>query len=134
MFVHRDEDESTLRNKLKCLIVTVRCCSSVKMLPPATSIVGQIFNPTWKCSFPLGIYLFKVQNGNARKICEICLKLIKIIWCLYVLVVSLTRFRVNNPHSRVWIHTPVWPNGWVLVYELSGCGFESSCNHLESFC
>ena len=26
---------------------------------------------------------------------------------------------------------PVWPNGWVFVYELSGCGFESSCSHLN---
>ena len=25
---------------------------------------------------------------------------------------------------------PVWPNGWVFVYELSGSGFESSCSHL----
>ena len=23
-------------------------------------------------------------------------------------------------------------NGWVFVYELSGCGFESSCSHMES--
>ena len=26
---------------------------------------------------------------------------------------------------------PVWPNGSVFVYELSGCGFESSCSHLN---
>ena len=26
---------------------------------------------------------------------------------------------------------PVWSNGWVFVYELSGSGFESSCNHLN---
>ena len=26
------------------------------------------------------------------------------------------------------INWPVWLNGWVLVYELSGCGFESSCS------
>ena len=25
---------------------------------------------------------------------------------------------------------PVWPNGWVFVYEVSGSGFESSCNNL----
>ena len=25
----------------------------------------------------------------------------------------------------------VWLNGWVFVYELSGCGFESSCSHLN---
>ena len=24
---------------------------------------------------------------------------------------------------------PVWPNGWVFVYELSGSEFESSCSH-----
>ena len=26
---------------------------------------------------------------------------------------------------------PVGPNDWVFVYELSGCGFESSCSHLS---
>ena len=30
--------------------------------------------------------------------------------------------------SIIW---PVWINGWVFVYELSGCGFESSCSHLN---
>ena len=30
--------------------------------------------------------------------------------------------------SIIW---PVWLNGWVFVYELSGCGFESSCCHLN---
>ena len=29
--------------------------------------------------------------------------------------------------SIIW---PVWLNGWVFVYELSGCGFESRCSHL----
>ena len=26
---------------------------------------------------------------------------------------------------------PVWLTGWVFIYELSGCGFESSCSHLN---
>ena len=26
--------------------------------------------------------------------------------------------------------TPVWPNGWVFIYKLSGSGFESSCSYL----
>ena len=26
---------------------------------------------------------------------------------------------------------PVLPNGWVFVYELNGCGFESSCSDLN---
>ena len=25
----------------------------------------------------------------------------------------------------------VWLNGWVFVYELCGCGFESTCSHLK---
>ena len=35
-------------------------------------------------------------------------------------------------HVRVseWIHTLNWLNGWVFVYELSGCWFESSCKGL----
>ena len=34
----------------------------------------------------------------------------------YVFIISRTR--------------SVWQNSWVFVYELSGCGFESSCSHL----
>ena len=34
-----------------------------------------------------------------------------------------------------WIHCsiiwPVWLNGWVFLYELSGCGFESRCSDLN---
>ena len=26
---------------------------------------------------------------------------------------------------------PIWPNGWVFIYELNGFGFESSCSHLN---
>ena len=30
--------------------------------------------------------------------------------------------------SIIWL---IWPNGWVFVYEVSGCGFESSRSHLN---
>ena len=40
--------------------------------------------------------------------------------------------KCSQHSSIIW---PVWPNGWVLVYELNGCGFESSCSHLNlRFC
>ena len=26
---------------------------------------------------------------------------------------------------------PVWLNGWVFIFKLSGSGFESSCSHLN---
>ena len=36
--------------------------------------------------------------------------------------------KYSEHSSIIW---PVWLNGWVFVYELSGCGFESSCSHLN---
>ena len=46
-----------------------------------------------------------------------------LLYSLYVFIMPRTRFRVN-PYSIVS------SNGWVFAYELSGCGFESSCSHL----
>ena len=36
--------------------------------------------------------------------------------------------KYSQHSSIIW---PVWLNGWMFVYELSGCGFESSCSHLK---
>ena len=36
--------------------------------------------------------------------------------------------KYSQHSSIIW---PVWLNGWVFVYELSGCGFESRCSHLN---
>ena len=58
----------------------------------------------------------------------------KVTW-LYVLIISRMRFRVNPHYSCLNVKellAPVWLNGWVFVYELSGCRFEFSCSHLES--
>ena len=35
--------------------------------------------------------------------------------------------KYSQHSSIIW---PVWLNGWVFVYELRGCGFESNCRHL----
>ena len=34
--------------------------------------------------------------------------------------------KYSQHSSIIW---PAWLNGWVFVYQLSGCGFESSCSH-----
>ena len=36
--------------------------------------------------------------------------------------------KYSQHSSIIW---PVWLNGWVFVYKLSGWGFESSCSHLD---
>ena len=48
-----------------------------------------------------------------------------------------TRIYNHLFHKRTLNHLAklkIWPNGWVFVYELSGCGFESRCNHLNFKC
>ena len=36
--------------------------------------------------------------------------------------------KYSQHSSTIW---PVWLNGWVFVYELSGCEFESRCSQLR---
>ena len=36
----------------------------------------------------------------------------------------------NHTSLAKWLR-PVWLNGWVFVYKLSGCGFESRCYQLN---
>ena len=36
--------------------------------------------------------------------------------------------KYSQDNSVIW---SVWLNDWVLVYELSGCGFKSRCCHLN---
>ena len=55
-----------------------------------------------------------------------------IIW-LCVLNMSPRRFSMNLHSIVAWMSRnsllrTVWLNGWVSVYELSGCGFESRCS------
>ena len=38
--------------------------------------------------------------------------------------------KYSQHSSIIW---PFWLNGWVFVYELSGCGFESHCSHIWNF-
>ena len=39
--------------------------------------------------------------------------------------------RTDKYSQRRWIIWPVWLNGWVFIYELSGSGFESRWSHLN---
>ena len=75
-----------------------------------------------------------------------CIVLSSVIWpvdiqatveCGFILKLARAMIKTYNQMHRtdkysqlssiIW---PVWLNGWVFVYELSGCGFESRCSHL----
>ena len=46
------------------------------------------------------------------------------------MIITYSQMRRTGKYSQhssiIW---SVWLNGWVFAYELSGCGFESSCSH-----
>ena len=52
--------------------------------------------------------------------------------CICVMIRTFSQIHCTDMYSQhssiIW---PVWLNGWVFVYELSGCGFVSSCNPLN---
>ena len=48
--------------------------------------------------------------------------------CMYTYSQMHRTDKYSQLSSMIW---SVWPNGWVFVSELSGCGFKSSCSHLK---
>ena len=57
-------------------------------------------------------------------------RFLKIFW-----MVKLKNWLIND-WAVLWVlictvHMTVWPNGWVFLYKLNGCGFESRCSHLN---
>ena len=81
--------------------------------------------------------------SQTGQIIELCCQYLSVrcIW-IYVIIVSRTRFRVSLQSIAAWMRRNslletgaisdvyVTVNGWVFVYDLSSCGFESRCCHL----
>ena len=58
--------------------------------------------------------------------CRFTLKLVRDMIITYSQMHRTDKYSQHS--SIIW---PVWLNGWVFVYELSGCGFECRCCHLN---
>ena len=68
------------------------------------------------------------------------------LWCIWLCVLNVKELLAQNrlniwslsDCNWIWTHnhlvckrTPVWLNGWVFIYDLSDCCFESRCSHLN---
>ena len=51
--------------------------------------------------------------------------------CSHFFFLLLTCLKMQNESQLIKLIRPVWLNGWVFVYELSCCGFESRCSLLK---
>ena len=68
---------------------------------------------------------------DAKRVMLATFKSIPIIFNTYIWEEwRLFRFFITEEVSAAGLE-PVWPNGWVHVYEQRGSGFESSCSHLN---
>ena len=51
--------------------------------------------------------------------------------CIRDMIITYSQMHRTDKYSQqISIIWPVWLNGWVFIYELSGCRFEPSCSHL----
>ena len=81
------------------------------------------------------------HNGNATATLLFCviptiapyIDYIKIRVENYVTATGLepTTTYIINEHSTIQPNWRDWQNGWVFLYEISGCRFECSCSHLN---
>ena len=97
--------------ELSCEYLSVRCIwlyVLIKSCTPASSKEFLDIQATTECGFTLK--------------------------CIHGLIRTYSQMQHTDKYSqRSSIIGPVWQNGWVFVYELSGCGFQSSCSHLNIF-
>ena len=124
---------------------TVKCTVRISAHKSAQSFV--LFNQIFKCSFtnqvvvgssPVGITLTSdIAPVSSKEVLEIpaniecgfTLKLVRDI------IKTCSQMDHTDKHSQLRsINWSVWPNGWVFVYELSGCGFDSRWSHLNLRC
>ena len=82
-------------------------------------------------------YLF--ANFKTIILCSVCsIRFVKYVLSTKIWFVK-TSTRILKYESRVIksnsdhvVHKwPLWLNGWVFIYELSGCEFQSCCSHLN---
>ena len=70
--------------------------------------------------------LLRERHSQATIECGFTLKRVRDMIRTYIQM-----HRTDKYPQHSWIIWPVSLNCWVFVYELSGCGFESSCSHLN---
>ena len=63
----------------------------------------------------------------------ICMVHLAVCFChvAYVFQSESTLYSCLNVKELLTRNKQIWLNGWVFIYELSDCGFVSSCSHLN---
>ena len=98
---------------VSCVMSTYLCGASDCML--------------WLCHVQVSEWIYKeFLDIQATTECRFTLKRIRDMIITYSQMYHTDKYSRHS--SIIW---PVWLNGWVFVYELNACGFESRCCHLS---
>ena len=93
-----------------------------------SSIIWQVWVNGWVFVYELAIiaptWSKEFLNIQSTIECEFSLKRVRDMIRTYSNIQPTDKY--SQYGSIIW---PIWLNGWVFFYELSGCGFESSCSH-----
>ena len=107
---------------LCCEYLTVRCIWLYVIIMSRTSF------PLLSLKLQIWRLLRARSSLTFRQTIE-CGFTLKLVRDMIITYSQMHRTDKYSQHSSIiW---PVWLNGWVFVYELSGCGFESRCCHLN---
>ena len=119
--VIRTHNHLVRKQSLNHLAKLVKWLSSVV----STYLCGEI-----DCKYKLQIWrLLRPRSSLTFRQTIECGFTLKLVCDMIITYSQKHRTDKYSQHSLIiWT---VWLNGWVLVYELSGCGFESRCCHLE---
>ena len=51
-------------------------------------------------------------------------------WCIWLCFLIMSHMRTSKYSHHSLIISPVWVNGWVFLYDQSGCGFECHFSYI----
>ena len=134
--------ETFILKRIHDMIATYTQMLRTDKYPQNSSIIWPVWLNGWVLVYKLSVCRFQSRCRHLNFRHRACFKQ-KVIWYsgnYNVWNHSETRTRhgkniqLNAPYmfsqhgSAIWT---VWLNGWVFVYEISGCWFKSGCSHLD---
>ena len=108
----------------------------IKQITCDITLITLLMNRLTVCSYHV-TYAFQSESTlySCLNVKELLARSRREIWglsdCNWMIRTYIQMHRTDKYSQHSSIIWPVWLNGWVFVYELSGCGFESSCSHLN---
>ena len=116
-------------------IISSKSCTSILVSIVINSFGWKKFkSSSISIRFPDLTGVFKYNSSfQVMLIFQLCISqwISCLVLCFSQAHTQLSDCNGTQTHNHLVNEQPVWLNGWVLVYELSGCGFEYRCKNFR---